>query len=37
LGVLERPLHPEKQENVKMFEASAHHAVVLHAMAASEQ
>jgi len=36
LGVLERPLHPEKQENVKMVEASAHHAVVLHKMAASE-
>ena len=37
LGVLEQPLHPEKQEHVKMPEASAHHAVVLHAMAPSEQ
>jgi hypothetical protein len=37
LGVLEQPLHPEKREHVKMPEASTHHAVVLHAMAASQQ
>jgi len=37
LGVLEQPLHPEKQEHVKMSEVSTHHAVVLHAMASSEQ
>ncbi len=37
LGILEQPLHPEKQDNVKVLEASAHHAVVVHAMAASQQ
>lgn len=36
LGVIEQPLHPEKQEHVEMPEASTHHALVLHAMAPSE-
>ena len=37
LGVLEQPLHPEKQEHVKMPEATKRHDMILHAMGPSEQ